>query len=44
MDLRNSNGTTFTLQLYGNVFLKIFIRSGKMRYVKLNSSTAKSSK
>ena len=43
MDLRNSNGTelrNFTLQL----FSKIFIKSGKMHHVELNSSTSKSSK
>ena len=45
MDLRNSNGIGLLL-LYNRVeaFSKIFIRSGKMHHVELNSGTSKSSK
>ena len=47
MDLRNSNG--FELRnvyctTVGKLSSKIFIRSGKMDYVGLNSGTSKSSK
>ena len=46
MDLRNSNGIelrNFTLQRIEG-FWKIFIRSGKMHHMELNSGTSKSSK
>ena len=49
MDLRNSNGintkTFKELLLYNRkeVFSKIFIRSGKMHHVELNSGTSKAS-
>ena len=45
MDLRNSNGIE-ELLLYNcmEAFSKIFIRSGKMDHVELNSCTSKSSK
>ena len=39
MDLRNSNGIELR-----NFFSKIFIRSGEMHRVELNSGTSKSSK
>ena len=47
MDLRNSNGIesrNFSFTTVWKLFLKIFIRSGKMHHVELNSGTSKSSK
>ena len=47
MDLRNSNGTELSNFYFTTVwkpFSKIFIRSGKMHHVKLNSGTSKSIK
>ena len=47
MDLRNSNGTelrNFYFTTVQKLFSKIFIRSGKMHHVELNSGTNKSSK
>ena len=47
MDLRNSNAIelrNFYFITVWKPFSKIFIRSGKMHYVKLNSSPCKSSK
>ena len=47
MDLRNSNGfelrNTVYLTTVWKLFSKIFIRSGKMHHVELNSGTSKSS-
>ena len=47
MDLRNSNGTelrSFYFTTVSKLFSKIFIRSGKMHSVELNSGTSRSSK
>ena len=47
MDLRNSNGIeirNFYFTTLWELFLKIFVRSGKMHQVELNSGTSKSSK
>ena len=48
MDLRNSNDFDLRNFYFTNVqklfFLKIFIRSGIMHHVELNSGTSKSSK
>ena len=47
MDLRNSNGFELKNSYFTTVwklFSKIFIRSGKMHHVELNSVTSKSSK
>ena len=47
MDLRNSNGFELRNSYYTTIwelFSKIFIRSGKMHYVELNSGTSKSIK
>ena len=47
MDLRNSNGTelkNFYLTTVSKLFSKIFIRSGRMHHVELNSGTSKSRK
>ena len=47
MDLRNSNGIelrNLNFTTVEKLFLKIFIRSGKMHHVELNSGTSKSSK
>ena len=47
MDLRNSNGTelrNFYFTTVWKLFPKIFVRSGKMHNVELNSGTSKSSK
>ena len=47
MDLRNSNGIglrSFYFTTVQKVFSKIFIRSGKMHHVELNSGTSKSRK
>ena len=47
MDLRNSNGfdlMNFYFTTVWKFFSKIFIRSGKMHHVELNSGTSKSSK
>ena len=47
MDSRNSNGIEFKNFYFTTVwklFPKIFIRSGKMHHLKLNSGTPKSSK
>ena len=47
MDLRNSNGIelrNFYFTTVWKLFPKIFIRSGKMHHVELNSDTSKSSK
>ena len=50
MDLRNSNGFElrnffFTIiTTVWKLFLKIFIRSGEMHHVEVNSGTSKSSK
>ena len=47
MDLRNSSGIelrNFYLTTVWKLFLKILIRSTKMRHVELNSGTFKSSK
>ena len=47
MDLRNSNGIelwNFYFTTVWKLFLKIFIGSGKMHHVELNSGTPKSSK
>ena len=47
MDLRNSKGTELRNFYFTNVwkvFSKIFIRSGKIYHVELNSGTSKSSK
>ena len=47
MDLRNPKGTELR-NIYSTtvwkLFSKIFIRSGKMHHVELNSGTSKSSK
>ena len=46
MDLRNSNGIELRNVYFTTMlpFWKIFIRSGKMHHVELNSGTSKSSK
>ena len=47
MDLRNSNGfelRNFYFATAWTLVSKIFIRSGKMHHVELNSGTSKSSK
>ena len=47
MDLRNSNGfelRNFYFRTVKKLFLKIFIRSGKMHHVELSSGTSKSNK
>ena len=47
MDLRNSNGIelrNFYFTTVWKFFSKIFIRSGKMHHVELNSGISKSSK
>ena len=47
MDLRNFNGIelrNFYFTTVWKLFSKIFIRSGKMRHVELNSGTSKLSK
>ena len=47
MDLRNSNGSELRIFYFTTVwklFSKIFIRSGKMHHVELNSGIFKSSK
>ena len=47
MDLRNSNGIElrkFYFKTLWKLFSKIFIRSGKMHHMELNSGTSKSSK
>ena len=47
MDLRNSNGfefRNFHFTTIWKLFSKIFIRSGKMHHVELNSGTSKPSK
>ena len=47
MDLRNSNGTelrNFYFTTVRKLSSKIFIRSGNMHHVGLNSGTSKSSK
>ena len=47
MDVRNSNGIEFRnfyFTIVWKLFSKIFIRSGKMHHVELNSGTSKSSK
>ena len=46
MDVRNSNGTelrNFYFTTVQKLFSKIFIRSGKIHHVQLNSGTSKSS-
>ena len=47
MDSRNSNGfelRNFYFTAVWKLFSKIFIRSGKMHHVELNSDTSKSGK
>ena len=47
MDLRSSNGfevRIFYFKTVQKVFSKIFIKSGKVHHVELNSGTSKSSK
>ena len=47
MDLRNYSGTELRNLYFTTIwklFTKIFIRSGKMHHVELNSGTSKSSK
>ena len=47
MDLRNSNGfelRNFYFTTVWKLFSKIFIKSGKVYHVELNSGTSKSSK